>query len=90
MNACSKCGKVTPLQKHHFYPKCHYGTGENNKNTMGLCHECHFKIDYIILAVESYMGDVEFGKRARLSRRCYDKIHKYWLKDAKIIQLYFT
>jgi hypothetical protein len=87
---CTKCGEEKPQQKHHFYPQCHFGSGKKNCHTMGLCPECHFKIDYIILAVESYLGDVDFGKRAKLSKHSYDKIHRYWLKDSKTIQLFFS
>ena len=87
---CSKCGEDKPQTLHHPYPQTHFGKGQRNPLTIGLCQQCHTNIENIVLAVESYMGDVPFGQRYELSKRCYNKIHRQWLRNAKIIQLYFT
>jgi len=90
MKHCSKCQSDHRLEDHHFYPKCHYGNGKKNPHTITLCHECHLKIETIILAVESFTGFIPFGQRHKMNKDHYDRIHRHWLKDSKIINLHFA
>jgi hypothetical protein len=87
---CSKCGKDKPQEKHHFLPQCHFGKGAKNPHTISLCGECHEQIDDIILLVESIFGGVKLGQRFMLTKHEYEKIHKYWLRKSKVINLQFA
>lgn len=89
-SVCSKCGESRPIQRHHFYPQVHFGTGVRNPHTIGLCESCHIRIETIILSVESFVGDVKFGSRFRMDREHYERIHRHWLRNAKVISLRFS
>ena len=42
------------LTKHHIYPKRYYGI-RTNWQTIDLCHQCHSKLEKVILAHEKKM-----------------------------------
>jgi len=90
MKQCSKCESDQRLEEHHIYPQCHFHSGKRNPHTITLCNTCHAKIETIILAVESFTGCIEFGKRYRMDKLHYDRIHKNWLRNSKIINLHFA
>ncbi|MFH0840885.1 MAG: hypothetical protein V1865_02810 [bacterium] len=50
---CLKCRHIRRLQKHHIYPRRHFGNGKQNKKTLELCNECHLEIDRTILLAEA-------------------------------------
>ena len=90
MRRCSKCEGETRLEEHHFYPKVHYGNGHRNPHTITLCHECHIKIETIILSVESFIGYLKFGQRYKMDKESYNRIHRNWLKESKLLYLQFS
>ena len=83
---CSKCQTRDRLEKHHVYPVCHFG-GKRDGLKICLCRFCHMKIEFILLSVESYVGDVQFGTRFKLTTQDYDKITRHYIKDSKIVYL---
>ncbi len=87
MKTCSKCESTNKIEQHHFHPRCHF---KGSKATIDLCHDHHLKIETIILAVESFVGGVPFGTRYKLTTEQYNKIHRHWLRDAKIIRMHFV
>lgn len=85
------CSKQTtackgPLSKHHVLPRAFYGT-KQNRSTVTLCQYHHEKVETIYMATESYVHDLPFGQRAKLSRETYERIMTLFLKDSKIIYL---
>jgi hypothetical protein len=84
MKRCSKCSSNIRLEKHHWYPRVHYA-GKRTGLQIWLCHDCHCRIENIILSVESYIGDVKFGTRYPLQKTCYDKITRNFIKSSNII-----
>ena len=89
MKICSKCNEKFRLEEHHFLPRVHYGKGIKNPHTITLCRFCHTKIETILMAVESFKGNVEFGNRFKLSKDDYMRIHRLWLRESKFLSLTF-
>lgn len=44
---CKKCGQYRWVNKHHIYPKEHFGT-KDNKETILLCLDCHVDIHEVL------------------------------------------
>lgn len=43
---CPKCGKVKFMTSHHVFPKRFFG--ENKKDRVELCRDCHDKLEKYI------------------------------------------
>jgi hypothetical protein len=87
---CAKCQATESLERHHVYPRCHFGSDKRNNVRLVLCSDCHFKIERIIEAVEMYVGDVPLGTRHKLTTACYQRIHRRFLKTSKLITVDFA
>ena len=81
---CSKCLTDSRITEHHIHPIVFYGR-KNNTLKVCLCRECHNRIEYNILSVESYIGNIGFGKRFKLEKKQYEKILRNFLGDRTII-----
>jgi len=44
---CDKCGENKWINKHHIYPREHFGNKENNE-TVKLCLDCHSDIHSLL------------------------------------------
>jgi hypothetical protein len=73
MSTCLKCNTGEKIQKHHVFPKFHFGY-RNNWHTVPLCDKCHRKIEANIASVESYVGNTKYGQRFKLEKSEYERI----------------
>lgn len=66
---CVSCGskgtKKYPLERHHIFPKCHYGAG--SVKTV-LCAKCHDQLEDLI---EKHEGTELDGRRHKRDRKFY-------------------
>ncbi len=67
---CFKCRSKENLTEHHVIPKTHKKDGGDIDKII-LCRKCHDKMEAYILAIESFIGGISFGKRFRLPFRDY-------------------
>ena len=44
MNECYFCGSTTDIEEHHILPQRFDGS-DAEKNTVDVCHECHWKLE---------------------------------------------
>lgn len=65
---CAKCKtRSSTLQKHHVFPKVHYGNKSNNPTRVYFCEKCHKKLEHII----QFNEGVEDGKRIKRDKQFY-------------------
>lgn len=81
---CSRCFATEKLTKHHQYPVVHFGMKKGGLQ-LCLCRDCHRRIEDIILAVESHLGNLPFGTRYKLDKSDYDRIVHNFIFGRKII-----
>jgi hypothetical protein len=74
--SCAKCGHHigNHLQKHHPYPKIHFGGGP----TLILCTVCHVIVECMILVAEGQRNKSTM-RRNKLPRECYKEINEEFL-----------
>ncbi len=70
---CLKCNcrDENKLTWHHVIPKVHLKDENCKVDLVTLCRECHDKMEFYILSVESFIGKVSFGKRFKLRSTGY-------------------
>lgn len=86
MKACSKCGCTDCLTEHHIHPVTFYGR-KNNQLKVCLCRKHHDQLEQNILAVESFIGNVPFGRRFKLHKGSYEKILEAYIHHSTIIHV---
>ena len=64
---CSSCGSKQKIEKHHVFPKCHFGH-RNNNMTIPICRECHIELERFILEAE---GSTHHSERVRRDKSFY-------------------
>jgi arsenate reductase-like glutaredoxin family protein len=65
---CAKCKKTeSTLQKHHVFPRIHFGNGSKNPTRVYFCEVCHRKLEHIIQSAEG----CENNKRKKRSKQFY-------------------
>jgi HNH endonuclease len=70
---CLKCGcrDKKKLTWHHVIPKVHLKSENAKADLVTFCRDCHDKMEYYILSVESFIGKVSFGERFKLRSTGY-------------------
>lgn len=84
MKRCTKCNTTEHITSHHLHPVTFYG-GKKTGIKVCLCSQCHKKVEYIILSVESFVGNTPFGTRFKLEREAYERILRNFIRNRPII-----
>ena len=62
-HTCRKCGGVKALERHHMFPKVHFGQGVR----ISLCAQCHKTLEFILQTLEGRRG----GQRLERPKQFY-------------------
>jgi len=67
---CRYCNGKKRLEKHHIFPKCHFGARGNN-STIWVCRSCHIDLEHFIMKHEGVIHFFHHDERRRRTRMFY-------------------